>query len=223
MTSSHLNQDHYDIWSSTYDKSPNATVMMDELKFPVLYADWSNKKILEIGCGTGRHTQRLVEQSNTVVGIDLSEGMLSQAKKKLPEVNFIHADFFAYEFEKHSFEKILVSLVLEHMDDLNLFFQKVHDIVVPHGEILISDLHPERIANGSFARFQNSEGEEIHLSSTAHTESSIFKAIEDASLTVNFKKYIHGNRELITFNEKWDKYLNRPMLQFWSLSNSKSK
>ena len=34
------------------------------------------EEVLEIGCGTGRHTRRLVEQGNSVTGLDLSEGML---------------------------------------------------------------------------------------------------------------------------------------------------
>ena len=219
MISSKFNQKNYDIWSSTYDNSPNPTVMIDEFKFPDFYKNWSGKKILELGCGTGRHTKRLVGQGNIVMGIDLSEGMLSQAKKKLPNIDFIHADFLNYQFENNSFDKILVSLVLEHITDLDLFFQKVHSILKPYGEILISELHPERAANGSFARFTNDDGDEIRLLSISHTEEFILKSAENTGLKLNFKRDIFGDPELVKMNEKWGKYLDRRMVQFWSFFN----
>ena len=71
MASPGCNQESYNIWSSTYDSSPNSTLMIDDLKFPPRYKDWSNKNILDVGCGTGRHTKRLRDQGNAVIGIVL--------------------------------------------------------------------------------------------------------------------------------------------------------
>ena len=124
MTSSKTNQKSYNIWASSYDSYPNPTVAIDELKFPEFYKSWTKKEVLEIGCGTGRHTQRLVEQGNSITGLDLSEGMLSIAQKKLPNVKFIHNDFMQHKFSANSYEKILMSLVLEHISDLDSFLKR---------------------------------------------------------------------------------------------------
>ena len=46
-----------------------------------------SKSLLDLGCGTGRHAVRLAENGYTVVGIDRSKGMLTQAgaqREKLP-------------------------------------------------------------------------------------------------------------------------------------------
>ena len=38
-------------------------------------------KILDIGCGTGRHSKELAKRGYTVTGIDLSESQLNRAKE----------------------------------------------------------------------------------------------------------------------------------------------
>ena len=44
-------------------------------------------RILDIGCGTGRHSIELAKRGYTVVGIDLSESQLKRAKEKASEQN----------------------------------------------------------------------------------------------------------------------------------------
>ena len=46
-----------------------------------------NIRILDIGCGTGRHSIELAKRGYTIVGIDLSESLLKRAKEKASEQN----------------------------------------------------------------------------------------------------------------------------------------
>jgi len=99
---------------------------------------------------------------------------------------------------------------------LDLFFQKAYSIVKPQGEILISDLHPERAANGSFARFKNDQGDLIKLSCIAHTAEAITTTAKNVGFMLNSTMEVFGDSELVDLNEKWNKYMERPMLQIWS-------
>src|SRR5579883_1587296 len=101
------NREGYNIWSSFYDQYPNPTVATDELNFPPVWRHLFQRHILEIGCGTGRHTVKLLSQKNKVVGVDLSKGMLDVARKKLDCKNLIlwEADFMACEtFKDDTFD-----------------------------------------------------------------------------------------------------------------------
>jgi len=49
--------------------------------------------ILDLGCGTGVPTARLLTASGRrVVGVDISEGMLRLAREQVPAAEFVHAD-----------------------------------------------------------------------------------------------------------------------------------
>ncbi len=54
------------------------------------------KKVLDVGCGTGRHAIILAEQGYDVTGIDLSEDLVRQAREKAKQmglsVNFVIQD-----------------------------------------------------------------------------------------------------------------------------------
>jgi ubiquinone/menaquinone biosynthesis C-methylase UbiE len=60
-------------------------------------------RVLDVGCGTGRHTVALAARGCQVTGLDLSEGMLAEASKAAEEagvtVELIQADATDFSFE----------------------------------------------------------------------------------------------------------------------------
>lgn len=55
----------------------------------------TNVRILDIGCGTGRHALELTRRGYRVVGIDLSESLLARAREKASE------EGLGIEFQRH--------------------------------------------------------------------------------------------------------------------------
>src|SRR5581483_3352645 len=82
-------KDAYHLWASTYDHQPdNLVLKMENEVFTTLLSKITleNKIVLDIGCGTGRHWNVLLEMHpSQLTGIDVSEEMLTQLKNKFPD------------------------------------------------------------------------------------------------------------------------------------------
>src|SRR5450631_3524764 len=78
----------YDYWSHSYDRQPgNLMLDLDEIIFSKLLKniDLKNKRVADIGCGTGRHWQKIYNKNPAqVLGFDVSAGMLQQLLRKFP-------------------------------------------------------------------------------------------------------------------------------------------
>ena len=77
---------HFDEMALTYDKtallqftSQETDFVVEELDLPI------GSSILDIGCGTGRHSIELAKRGYSVTGIDISEKMLDIARAKAAE------------------------------------------------------------------------------------------------------------------------------------------
>jgi len=62
-----------------------------------------NFKIIDIGCGTGRHSIELTKRGYKIVGIDLSQSQLARAKEKAKQLN-LKIDFQQHDARKLTFE-----------------------------------------------------------------------------------------------------------------------
>jgi len=87
----------FDDYGEKYDKESFTRGTLGECDFIEKEAGFDkNMRILDIGCGTGRHTIILTKRGYKVTGIDLSERQLSIARKKAEkeklEINFLRLD-----------------------------------------------------------------------------------------------------------------------------------
>ncbi len=116
-----------------------------------------SKKILDIGCGTGRHSIELAKRGYNVTGIDLSECMLEMAKQKAKEakvkVEFIKADARYLKFEKE-FDLALIicegGFCLMETDEMNyMVLQSASRSLKQEGKLILNTL------NGLFPLFHS--------------------------------------------------------------------
>lgn len=85
-----------------------------------------NCKILDIGCGTGRHAIELTKRGYQVIGVDLSENMLKKAREKASnagfEIDFRQADARNLPF-KDEFDLVIMlcegAFPLMETDEMN--------------------------------------------------------------------------------------------------------
>jgi 2-polyprenyl-3-methyl-5-hydroxy-6-metoxy-1,4-benzoquinol methylase len=106
-------------------------------------------QILDIGCGTGRHSIELAKRGYTVVGIDLSESQLKRAKEKASEQKL------QIVFQKHDARNLpflhefnLVIMICEgafplmETDEMNFkILQNAANALLPKGKLIFTTLN----------------------------------------------------------------------------------
>lgn len=97
--------------------------------------------ILDVGCGGGIPVaKKLFENGFQVTGIDISENMLSLAKKNVPEVKFLKMDMKEINFDEKTFDGITSTYAIFHIPRENHkeLFKTLHSILKDNGVILVS-------------------------------------------------------------------------------------
>lgn len=93
--------------------------------------------VLDLGCGTGNYTTALQDRGLRMTGIDPSEKMLDEAKKRSGAIKWIKAFAEDLPFADASFLGAIATLTTHHWKDLNGGFQEVHRVLKPGGKVVI--------------------------------------------------------------------------------------
>lgn len=184
----------YNHWSAQYDTNMNPTRDLEGVALREMLADLSFKQVLEIGCGTGKNTAWLLTHAEEVTAVDFSENMLAKAKEKIGsgKVRFVQADILsAWSFAQEKYDLVTFSLVLEHVENLNVVFEKVAEVTRSGSYIYVGELHPFKQYSGSKARFETEAGTEV-LTCFDHHVSDFLEAA------------FRSGFELIALNEHFD-------------------
>ena len=72
----------YDLVSSVYDTKENYLNSFEKRKLIPLLGEINNKKILDVGAGTGRISIQLAKHGGHVTSVDISSEMLNVLKNK---------------------------------------------------------------------------------------------------------------------------------------------
>ncbi len=97
------------------------------------------KKVLEVGSGSGRFTQILLETGADLFSIDYSTAVEANAKnnKNYNNLNLCQASIYQLPFEKNYFDFICCIGVIQHTPDVELSFKNMLEHLKPGGEIVI--------------------------------------------------------------------------------------
>ncbi len=99
------------------------------------------ERALEIGCGTGHWTKFFRHLGFDVIGIDISEKMLEQARKRLPQVMCLKADATRLPFADQTFRYVFAITVFEFIEDQQRAFDEAYRVLKTGGYFLIGALN----------------------------------------------------------------------------------
>lgn len=189
----------YNRWAAQYDSNENQTRDLEAKALKEILDPINFDTCLEIGCGTGKNTVWLVEKVKEMVSVDLSSEMLAKAKEKTTsqKIYFVNADITKdWTFTDRTYDLVTFSLVLEHIEDIDLIFQKTIPVLKSGGHVYIGELHPFKQYEGSKARFDTPEGVQVVPCFNHHISDFIDSAIKYRLKLVSLKEYFdEDNRQ----------------------------
>lgn len=103
--------------------------------------------VLDVACGTGDFTieiARKVPQGSTVVGVDISDGMIAVGLEKLAKLGIDAtlkvADCEALPYEDNTFDRISVGFGVRNFEHLELGLSEMYRVLAPGGKLVILEL-----------------------------------------------------------------------------------
>ena len=156
----------YDRWAETYDSDPNRTRELAAQVLRNVDLTFEDRKVIEVGCGTGRNTDWLATRAAHVTALDFSEAMLRRAQERMQasRVRFIQHDIRqSWPLENACADFVIAMLILEHVEMLEPFFAEAAHVLGADGELFICELHPMRQLRGGQAQFTDTQTGEREL------------------------------------------------------------
>ncbi len=100
------------------------------------------KRVLEVGCGTGKLLTEILSRGFKAYGVDLSAPMLSQARKKLVKAGFkgrlLRAKVETLPFPADSFETVISVFPTEYIAKVATL-KEIQRVLYPGGRLVILD------------------------------------------------------------------------------------
>jgi 2-polyprenyl-3-methyl-5-hydroxy-6-metoxy-1,4-benzoquinol methylase len=153
--------------------------------------------VLDVGCGNGAVAYDLAAKAARVIGIEIKEKNIKTAKEKFSRSNleFVAGDCLDFDFSKlgvEKFDAIVISNVLEHLNERIEFLKKLHKL---SDKIL---LRVPLITRDWLAVYKKENGFKYKLSAEHHieyTEEILIEELRQAGWGI--EKYF------VKFGEVW--------------------
>ena len=114
-------------------------------------------RVLDVACGTGDLTLLLAKAGYSVIGADISEGMLDIAKKRIasasisePKPTLVNGNCEALPFDNESFDAVTIGYGIRNFDNRPAALKELLRVLKKGGELMILEFGEP---HNSFVRF----------------------------------------------------------------------
>jgi 2-polyprenyl-3-methyl-5-hydroxy-6-metoxy-1,4-benzoquinol methylase len=164
-------------------------------------------RILDIGCGTGRHSIEMAKRGYATTGIDLSESQLERAREKASELK-LNIDFRKHDARQLPFaDQFDLAIMLcegafplMETDEMNFqILQNAANALKQGGKLIFTTL------NGLFPLFHSVKDflESAKKEGNASTTENFFDLMTFRDFNVTIVEDDHGNKKELQCNERY--------------------
>jgi malonyl-CoA O-methyltransferase len=172
----------YNLWSKSYHVEDNPIKRMSDDFILERLENLDGKAVLDAGCGTGKICLAAIARGASYVkGIDLSPGMIAEAKKNCPQAEFECADLVTSDLEKY--DVVICGLVLGHIEQLEPALTKLIMSLKPNGQLILTDFHPYQTMMKAKRTFKYN-GKTYEVRHSLHTLDEYYTLQKNLNVTV---------------------------------------
>ena len=137
----------YDALAELYDSTPHRGKSADSelITFLAGRAPTATLTLLDIACGTGNQqiANRGLTPNAKFVGLDGSLGMLRQARRKMPDITWVHGDSAALPFASGSFDFVSCQYAFHHFRDKAGMLREAFRVLRRGGRFALYNMCPQ--------------------------------------------------------------------------------
>jgi len=161
-----------DLFSALSENYAQFSVIQQEVGQRMLarleYINFKPSVIIDAACATGINSRKIAQifPKATVHGLDISAGMLAQARKKrkwFSKQKFSQINFSQTAFEDNSVDFIFSNLALPWVSDMQLCLKEWQRILKPEGLLLFSTFGPDTLIELKQAIYRTAKDVITHL------------------------------------------------------------
>jgi len=178
----------YDLYAPHYDEKLDYLDSFEKRKLVELMDNLGGKKVLDIGCGTGRIIPDLLDKNAIVTGADISTEMLKIAQEKFPKVNFVEADIRKLPFKDDSFDFVIAAFVIVHLKQVELenAFDEVYRVLKPGGKFILTNINQKKAPKLKVKNLG-----EIVIKSYYHIPEHVIEALNGCRFSIEDENFIN--------------------------------
>ena len=100
---------------------------------------WNCNRILDLGCGEGRHIIYLAQEGFAMYGLDISETAILRAKKwlwqEMLDAELVNSDFLKIPYGNNFFDAVIAIKAVYHntLDKIRQSVKEIHRVLKPGG------------------------------------------------------------------------------------------
>lgn len=139
------NQEFFDGYKKLRSNKMSANNVEEKPAFFAKMPSLQGKSILDLGCGYGENCKTFAQMgANYVLGIDISEKMLSVAKEQnlLPNVEFRKMSMNNLTDMDRKFDVVVSSLAFHYIEDFGALICSIKNLMNDGGILLFTQEHP---------------------------------------------------------------------------------
>src|SRR5262249_13987878 len=137
----------YDALAELYDSTPHREKSADPelIAFLAGRAPTATLTLLDVACGTGNQqiANRVLAPDASFVGLDGSLGMLRQARRKMPDIAWVHGDSAALPFASDSFDFVSCQYAFHHFRNKGGMLREAYRVLRRRGRFALYNMCPQ--------------------------------------------------------------------------------